>query len=93
MKESELKFFNVFIRFLKEKKIYGNFIENYVNYKVPLTIERRFRSPYNFVSSAFVWDGSNEGGGFWCDLSNEWQHINDNFWKNYYEYEIKMSEL
>ena len=90
MKESELRFFNVFSRFIKEKKIYKNFIRNYEKSKPSNSIEHRFHLPYFFLSSSFIWDDTDEGGKIWCDLDSDWKHINDNFWGDIGECERKM---
>ena len=77
-----------FVRFLKEKGAYHAYCKN--------TIEsQRFnnnRSLRNFfycinalssyLTAAFRWDGTKEGGEYWADLSNEWD--TETMWKKIY---------
>ena len=75
----------MFVRFLKERGAYYEYCKNTIEYQ-KLHNNRGLHDFFNgirgltsYMTAAFCWDGTKEGGEYWAHLSNEWD--NETMWK------------
>lgn len=66
MDKTNKKELQLLLRWLKEQKIYGKFINNVIKYSHYMIRGRQI--PLN-LTSAFPWDKTNEGSEFWVEYS------------------------
>ena len=75
--------FRLFLRFLKIKNVYANFIYNSLtpyykdgSFMFENTIESICnRMPSYYINDAFRWNKTKEGGEFWNKLHCEWESL------------------
>ena len=62
----------LFMRFLKEEKIYYPFRRNFKNKEV---LEKHLRNTFrkDIITCAFSWRNTIEGQDFWAVVSNKWR--------------------
>ena len=73
----------LFIDFLKDKKIYEEFVgcvvlnkersEKYIqtrNYQDVFKL-----GEYDYILMAFEWEVTSYGGVFWCEINNDWREV------------------
>lgn len=80
MKDKDLSFKNIFVRFLKEHDIYACFKENLTHslhqcYDIDSYIKLIMRN-HSFscaISYAFTWNDCIEGYDFWSDIDDGWR--------------------
>jgi hypothetical protein len=65
-----------FIEFLEKNKCLDQFKEN-INNKEDFDVycNRTWENNTNWVTSAFTWMGSKQGGRFWMPLHEEWSNL------------------
>lgn len=82
--ESYIIIKKLFVRFLKMKKVYREYIHNVTSYRmngnhksfneIMLDDIIRFNGR-NLINNAFVWRYTKEGEPFWRQLDKEWRFI------------------
>ena len=68
MKKDDVK---LFLRFLKEKKIYNKWRHNVIA-KHSLYFNLYSRDPFNVLLSSFYWVDTEEGWNFWDEINDKW---------------------
>ena len=87
-KNTDLKISDdLFVKFLKDHKIYDKFIRNVINWRRNLkTDHRKYGIPdldkfceqldrSSYLSYAFSWDKTPEGFLYWADVNSSWHEI------------------
>lgn len=75
----------LFVRFLKMKKVYREYIHNVTSYRMDCLRHKSFNeimlddiirfNGRNLINNAFVWRDTKEGESFWRQLDKEWRFI------------------
>ncbi len=83
--ESYIMIKKLFVRFLKMKKVYREFIHNVISYRMDCFKRKPFNeimlddiiqyNGRNLINNAFVWRYTKEGESFWRQLDKEWRFI------------------
>ena len=81
-KRYQIKPQQIFIKFLKEKRVFElyckNFDENYANGSLYKNT-KKIRGSHRFLTFAFDWWQSAEGWHFWQNINNEWRSARNEF--------------
>ena len=67
----------LFVRFLKEEKVYHPFRRNFVSINV-LKKHLRNVQKENAIHDAFIWRNTQEGFDFWSDIACRWRSCLEN---------------
>ena len=83
--ESAIMIKKLFVRFLKMKNVYREFMHNVISYRMDWFNRKPFNeimlddiircNGRNLINYAFVWKYTKEGESFWRQLDNEWRFI------------------
>lgn len=75
----------LFVRFLKMKKVYREYIHNVISNRMDSFVHKPFNeimlddiirfNGRNLINNAFVWRDTREGESFWRQLDKEWRFI------------------
>ncbi len=79
MKMNEQQVFKLFIRFLKDERIYSKFMRNFRKAEGEKTTFEKFckqqdLTPITFILCPFAWADTKEGHVFWSKVDNQWEN-------------------